>query len=97
MPQKKNPDPLEFLRGQTGSTYGNLFSMLTIIKGLPLSYYKDLQDDKKIVFQSHEILVNSILVLNEFLKNFSVNKRRMMELANMGYIAATDLADFIVK
>ena len=97
MPQKKNPDPLEFLRGQTGSSYGNLFSMLTILKGLPLSYYKDLQDDKKIVFQSHEILINSILVLNEFLKNFSVNKRRMMELANMGYIAATDLADFIVK
>ena len=97
MPQKKNPDPLEFLRGQTGSAYGNLFSMLTILKGLPLSYYKDLQDDKKIVFQSHEILINSILVLNEFLKNFSVNKRRMMELANMGYITATDLADFIVK
>ena len=97
MPQKKNPDPLEFLRGQTGSSYGNLFSMLTILKGLPLSYYKDLQDDKKIVFQSHEILINSILVLNEFLKNFSVNKRRMMELANTGYLTATDLAEFIVK
>ena len=97
MPQKKNPDPLEFLRGQTGSSYGNLFSMLTILKGLPLSYFKDLQDDKRIVFQSHEIILNSILVLNEFLKNFSVNKKRMNELAKMGYLTATDLAEFIVK
>ena len=51
MPQKKNPDLLEFLRGKTGSTYGNLISMLTILKGLPISYFKDLQDDKEIVFR----------------------------------------------
>ena len=54
MPQKKNPDPLEYLRGKTGGIYGNLFSMLTILKGLPLSYFKDLQDDKKIVFEAFE-------------------------------------------
>ena len=74
MPQKKNPDPLEFLRGKTGTIYGNLFSMLTILKGLPLSYYKDLQDDKKIIFDAFDNLSNSILLMNEVLKNFSAKK-----------------------
>ena len=69
MPQKKNPDLLEFLRGKTGSTYGNLFSMLTILKGLPISYFKDLQDDKEILFKSNEILNNCIAILDEVLKN----------------------------
>ena len=64
MPQKKNPDPLEFLRGKTGEAYGNLFSMLTILKGLPLSYFKDLQDDKEIVFRSYDRLKDSIQILN---------------------------------
>ena len=63
MPQKKNPDPLEFLRGKTGNAYGNLFSMLTILKGLPLSYFKDLQDDKEIVFRSYDSLSTCILLL----------------------------------
>ena len=52
MPQKKNPDPLEFLRGKTGNAFGSLFAMLTILKGLPLSYFKDLQDDKELIFRS---------------------------------------------
>ncbi len=97
MPQKKNPDLLEFLRGKTGSTYGNLFSMLTILKGLPISYYKDLQDDKEILFKSNEILNNSISILNEVLKNLKPNKEMMLRLANLGYITATDLADYLVK
>ena len=97
MPQKKNPDLLEFLRGKSGITFGNLFSMLTILKGLPLSYFKDLQDDKEIVFKSNEILNNCLKILNEVLKNFSPNKKRMLELANSGYITATDLADHLVK
>ena len=97
MPQKKNPDPLEFLRGKTGTIYGNLFSMLTILKGLPLSYYKDLQDDKKIIFDAFDNLSNSILLMNEVLKNFSANKTQMYELANKGFITATDLADYFVK
>jgi argininosuccinate lyase len=97
MPQKKNPDLLEFLRGKTGSTYGNLFSMLTILKGLPVSYFKDLQDDKEIVFKSHETLKNCILILNEVLKNLNPNKQKMLDLANSGYITATDLADYLVK
>ena len=97
MPQKKNPDPLEYLRGKTGSSFGNLFSMLTILKGLPLSYFKDLQDDKELVFKSFDQIKNSILILIEILKNFTPDKKRMYELANIGYTTSTDLADYIVK
>ena len=97
MPQKKNPDPLEFLRGKTGTTFGNLFSMLTILKGLPLSYFKDLQDDKEIVFKSNDTLIDSLKIFNEILKNLKPNKKRMLELADYGYITATDLADYLVK
>ncbi|WP_440681321.1 argininosuccinate lyase [Candidatus Pelagibacter sp. HIMB1623] len=97
MPQKKNPDLLEFLRGKSGSTYGNLFSMLTILKGLPLSYFKDLQDDKEIVFKSNDILMNCLKILDEVLKNCKPNKKKMLELANNGYTTATDLADYLVK
>ena len=97
MPQKKNPDLLEYLRGKTASTYGDLFSMLTILKGLPLSYFKDLQDDKGIIFKSSDTLNNCLKILDEILKNISPNKKRMLELANIGYITATDLADFLVK
>jgi len=96
MPQKKNPDQLEFLRGKTGNAFGNLFSMLTILKGLPLSYFKDLQDDKELVFKSFDQTKYSILIFNDILKNFSVDKKRMFELANKGYTTATDLADYIV-
>ena len=97
MPQKKNPDPLEFLRGKTGTAFGNLFSMLTILKGLPLSYFKDLQDDKEIVFKSNDTLIDSLKIFNEILKNLKPNKKRMLELADYGYITATDLADYLVK
>jgi argininosuccinate lyase len=96
MPQKKNPDLLEFLRGKTGSTYGNLFSMLTTLKGLPVSYFKDLQDDKEILFRSNKILNDCIAILNEVLKNLSPNKKKMLSLANLGYITSTDLADYLV-
>ncbi|PDH21509.1 MAG: argininosuccinate lyase [Pelagibacterales bacterium MED-G42] len=97
MPQKKNPDLLEYLRGKTGNFYGNLFSMLTILKGLPLSYFKDLQDDKKIVFESNDNLNNCLKIFDEVLKNSNPNKIKMLELANNGFITATDLADYLVK
>ena len=97
MPQKKNPDLLEYLRGKTGITFGNLFSMLTILKGLPISYFKDLQDDKEIVFKSNDTLNNCLGILNEVLKNLKPNKQKMLDLANSGYITATDLADYLVK
>ena len=77
MPQKKNPDLMEYLRGKTGSVYGNLFSMLTILKGLPLSYFKDLQDDKEIVFKTHETLINNIKILDEILNNMTPNKKNV--------------------
>ncbi|MDC3203823.1 argininosuccinate lyase [Candidatus Pelagibacter sp.] len=97
MPQKKNPDLLEYLRGKSGTTYGNLFSMLTILKGLPLSYFKDLQDDKEIVFNSNDTLINCLKIFDEVLKNCNPNKKKMIELANNGYLTATDLADYLVK
>ena len=97
MPQKKNPDLLEYLRGKSGNSYGNLFSMLTILKGLPLSYFKDLQDDKEIVFKSNDTLINCLKIFDEILKNTSPNKKKMLELASSGYITATDLADYLVR
>ena len=97
MPQKKNPDPLEYLRGKTGVVYGNLFSMLTILKGLPLSYFKDLQDDKEITFATFDTLKNSLIILNDILKNIIFNKKEMKNLASKGYLTSTDLADHIVK
>jgi argininosuccinate lyase len=97
MPQKKNPDLLEYLRGKSGTTFGNLFSMLTILKGLPLSYFKDLQDDKEIVFKSNDTLINCLKIFDEILRNISPNKKKMYDLADSGYISATDLADYLVK
>ena len=97
MPQKKNPDPLEYLRGKSGNAYGNLFSMFTILKGLPLSYFKDLQDDKNLIFKSFDDLKNSILILSEIIKNINFNKKKMLQLASIGYITSTDLAEHIVQ
>ena len=71
--------------------------MLTILKGLPISYFKDLQDDKEIIFNSSDTLLDCLKVFEEVLKNISPNKKRMLELANSGYITATDLADYLVK
>ncbi len=97
MPQKKNPDTLEFLRGKTGISYGSLFSMLTIVKGLPLSYFKDLQDDKELVFKSFDTLKNCLLIFDEILKGLVINKSEMFKAAKKGYTTATDLADNMVK
>ncbi len=97
MPQKKNPDLLEYLRGKSGLSFGNLFSMLTILKGLPLSYFKDMQDDKEIVFKSYDTLINCLKIFDEILKNISPNKKKMIYLADSGFITATDLADYLVK
>ena len=97
MPQKKNPDLLEYIRGKSGSIFGNLFSMLTILKGLPISYFKDMQDDKELVFSSYDNLINCLKIFDEILKNISPNKKKMYELANRGFVTATDLADYLVK
>ena len=97
MPQKKNPDLLEYLRGKSGLTSGNLFSMLTILKGLPLSYFKDMQDDKEIVFKSFDTIIDCLKILDEILNNIYPNKKNMLLLADSGFITATDLADYLVK
>ena len=85
------------MRGKSGNIYGNLFSMLTILKGLPLSYFKDLQDDKEIIFKSYDTLLNCLKIFDEVLRNISPNKKKMLKLANSGYITATDLADYLVQ
>ena len=97
MPQKKNPDPLEMLRGKSGSCFGNLNAMLTILKGLPISYFKDMQDDKEIVFNTFDNIRDSIKILDEVIKNLKPNKYRMLELANEGFTTATDFADYLVQ
>ena len=71
--------------------------MLTILKGLPLSYFKDLQDDKELVFKSNQTLVDCLKIFDEILNNLSPNKKKMLELANSGYIVSTDLADYLVQ
>ena len=97
MPQKKNPDPAELIRGRAGKNFGSLQAMLTIMKGLPLSYYKDMQEDKALVFQSHDTLLESIIITNELVKNLRPNKERMLALSNEGYTTATDFADYLVQ
>ena len=97
MPQKKNPDPAELIRGRAGKNFGSLQAMLTTMKGLPLSYYKDMQEDKVLVFNSFDTLLESIVITNELVKNLRPNKERMFSLSNEGYTTATDFADYLVQ
>jgi len=97
MPQKKNPDPAELIRGRAGKNFGFLQALLTILKGLPLSYYKDMQEDKSLVFDSYDTLLESIIIVNELIKNLNANKKRMIALSNEGYTTATDFADYLVQ
>jgi len=97
MPQKKNPDPAELIRGRTGINYGKLNSILTIMKGLPISYFKDLQDDKALVFDGFDTLKDTLIMSNELIKNVNPNKTRMSNMAKTGYTTATDFADYLVK
>ena len=97
MPQKKNPDPAELIRGRTGINYGKLNSILTIMKGLPISYFKDLQDDKTLVFEGFDTLKDTLIMSNELIKNVNPDKTRMFNMAKTGYTTATDFADYLVK
>ncbi len=97
MPQKKNPDVPELLRGKTGRTYGNLISLLTVMKGLPLAYNKDMQEDKEGVFDSVNTAQISLVILNEVLKTMKVNKEEMLKAAKIGHLTATDLADYLAQ
>lgn len=97
MPQKKNPDVAELIRGKTGRIYGNLFSILTIMKGLPLSYNRDLQEDKPPLFDTVDTVKACLNILNEMLPAIEFNTKRMYEAASEGYSTATDIAEYLVK
>ncbi len=97
MPQKKNPDVPELLRGKTGRVNGNLISLLTVLKGLPLAYNKDMQEDKEGVFDSVETVSISLEILKEALKTMSINDLNMKKACEVGHLSATDLADYLVS
>ena len=97
MPQKKNPDPAELIRGRVGINYGKLNSILTIMKGLPMSYFKDLQDDKALVFEGYDTLKDTLTMSQELIDNLKISKERMHKMANEGFTTATDFADYLVK
>jgi len=97
MPQKKNPDPAELIRGRVGINYGKLNSILTIMKGLPMSYFKDLQDDKALVFEGYDTLKDTLTMTYELIDNLKISKERMLNMANEGFTTATDFADYLVK
>ncbi len=96
MPQKKNPDIAELVRGKTGRVYGNLMSMLTIMKSLPLAYNKDMQEDKPLLFDSIDTVKLCLPVFNSMLAAMSFNKENMYLSAGIGFTNATDLADYLV-
>ena len=97
MPQKKNPDVAELIRGKSGRVYGNLVALLTTMKSLPLAYNKDMQEDKEGVFDSVQTAASSLIILNEMLKATTFNKDKMLKACKMGHLSATDLADYLVK
>jgi len=97
MPQKKNPDAAELLRGKTGSVYGNLNNLLVTMKGLPLAYFKDMQEDKKTTFETYEILSLNLKIAKELTESIIPNKKIMRKFSNDGYTTATDFADYLVK
>lgn len=97
MPQKKNPDVPELIRGKTGRVYGNLMGLLTVMKGLPLAYNKDTQEDKEGVFDSVETAEISLTILIEVIKTMTVNVENMEEACKKGHLTATDLADYLVQ
>lgn len=97
MPQKKNPDIPELLRGKTGRVNGNLVGLLTVMKGLPLAYNKDMQEDKEGVFDSVKTATLSLKVLNEMMELLRVNETNMTNACMVGHLSATDLADYLVK
>ena len=97
MPQKKNPDVAELVRGKTGRLYGNLIAVLTMMKGLPLTYNRDMQEDKQPLFDSADTLLASLRVMADMLRHIKVNRGRCEAAASDPMLLATDLVDFLVK
>jgi len=97
MPQKKNPDIAELVRGKTGRVYGNLITLLTMLKGIPLAYNKDMQEDKQAIFDSVDTIKDCLKIFAPMLETMTINKENMKKAAAKGFINATDLADYLVK
>ncbi len=97
MPQKKNPDVAELMRGKTGRVYGNLMSLLVIMKGLPLTYNRDMQEDKEAVFDTVDTVTATLSILPPMLKNMSFCKERMEDSSDAAFSTATDIAEYLVK
>ena len=97
MPQKKNPDMAELIRGKTGRVYGDLMAILTVLKGLPLAYNKDLQEDKETVFDALETVQHCVEVITPMISSLKVLKENMLAAAQKGFINATDLADYLTR
>jgi argininosuccinate lyase len=97
MPQKKNPDMAELVRGKTGRVYGDLMALLTTLKGLPLAYNKDMQEDKESVFDAVDTVKMCLQVFSGMVATMTANLDNMKRAAQKGFINATDLADYLVK
>lgn len=97
MPQKKNPDVAELIRGKTGRVYGDLLCILTVMKGLPMSYDRDMQEDKEALFDAVDTLKGCLSVLTAMLENVNFDRRRMREEAEKGFSTATDVAEYLVQ
>jgi argininosuccinate lyase len=97
MPQKKNPDVAELVRGKTGRIYGNLMALLTLMKGLPLSYNRDMQEDKRPLFDTVDTLKACLEIMNAMLPGTTFNRQRMSATTGEGYSTATDVAEYLVK
>ena len=97
MPQKKNPDIPELIRGKTGRVYGNMLSLFTTMKGLPLAYNKDMQEDKEPVFDTVDTLKASLKIFSPMIEKMTLRKERMFMSAKLGFSTATDLADYLVR
>jgi argininosuccinate lyase len=97
MPQKKNPDVAELVRGKTGRVYGNLMALLTVMKGLPLAYNKDMQEDKEAIFDSVDTVKMCLPVFTQMVLTMKVRNDKMLNAAKGGFTNATDIADYLVK
>ena len=97
MPQKKNPDICELARGKTGRLYGNLVAVLTMLKGLPMTYNRDMQEDKEPLFDSADTLSTTLCVMADMLRHITINRQRCAAAASDPMLLATDLVDFLVK
>jgi argininosuccinate lyase len=97
MPQKKNPDVAELARGKVGRVYGKLIAMLTVMKGLPLSYNRDLQEDKEGLFDVVDTLISTLQVMTGMIRTLKINRNKMKQALDQGYLLATDIADYLVK